>query len=121
MDEMNHIDYLPYKTKHTKQPHTTSTPPPATAFGDELEHGRYDGFVSIIDDQSSPVLDNKHDEPIYIKEWSPKQKQNHIDTLVHVQVLWLVTKARTRQFRSATITTPLVGQTEASSSPPSPP
>ena len=65
MDEMNYIDYLPYKTKHTKQPQT-STPPPPTAYDehDHYEHGRY------IDEEldQSPVLDNKHDEPIYIKE-----------------------------------------------------
>lgn len=62
LDEYNHIDYLPTKTKHTKQ-RKTSTPPPTY---DDFENARnYDNEQL---DQSA-VLDNKQDEPIYIKGW----------------------------------------------------
>ena len=54
------IDYLPRQTKHTKQPKRTSSPPPP-----EYMEGERSNDYELMD--QTAVLDNKKDEPIYIK------------------------------------------------------
>ena len=80
---MNYIDYLPYKTKHTKQPQTSTPPPPPTAYDDEHDHYEHERYIDEEFDQS-PVLDNKYDEPIYIKECASPLDQYFM--YIHIQL-----------------------------------